>query len=112
MIELGHVVPTPPRLDELRVKAEGKDPAILVELAGELLQFSQTLDKHYDFIRAFEAAGEGIQVLAQTEYAWDRDITLLMDALIAEYLSISHRSRMEPDRKMLAPIAAALAHER
>jgi hypothetical protein len=111
MITLGHVLPTPPRLDELRAKAEGKDPAVLAELADELLSFSQSLDRHYDVVRAFEAAREGIQVLAQTEYAWDHDLTLLMDALVAEYLSISHRSRMPPDRKMLAPIAAALAHE-
>ena len=111
MTHPGRLVQTPPKLDDLRAKAAGKDPSVLVDLAAELLQFSQSLDRHYDFTRAFDAAGEGIAALAQTEYAWDQDLTALMDALVAQYLSISHRSRLEPDRKMLAPIAAALAHE-
>ena len=104
-----YVVQTPAKIDELRAKAAGKDFSALINLAAELLQFSHFLEK-YDFTRAFEAAREGISALAQTEYARDRDLTVLMDALVAQYLSISHRSRIEPDRKMLAPIAVALAH--
>ena len=30
--------------------------------------------------------------------------------IVAQYLSISHRSRLKADRKMLMPIAVALAH--
>lgn len=104
-----HLQP-PPMLDDLRAKAARNDAGACVDLAGALLEFSRALDRHYDFGRAFDAAREGIEVLARTEYPHSRDLTILMDALVAEYLSISHRSRMEPDRKLLAPIATALAH--
>lgn len=103
-------IETPVKVVQLRAKAASKDPAVLSELAGELLEFSRRLDQHYDFARAFDMAREGISVLAHTDYPYSPDLTMLMDALVAQYLSISHRSRLEPDRKMLAPIATALAH--
>lgn len=103
-------VQAPARLDQLRAEVAGGDLAHLAELAGELLQFSQALDRHWDFARAFETAQEGIVALERAAYAEDPEMTILMDALVAQYLSISHRSRMTPDRKLLAPIATALAH--
>lgn len=101
-------IQAPPKLAELRAKAAKGDDSTLVDLASELLQFSQTLDNQDDQPRAFDAAREGIGVLARTEYADDRDLTALMDALVAQYLSIANRSRLAPDRHLLAPIAVAL----
>jgi hypothetical protein len=102
-------IAVPERLAVLRTEAP-TNPSVLRELADNLLQFSRSLDQHGDMNGAFEAARDGIMALARACYAEDEELTVLMDAHVAQYLSISHRSRLKADRKMLMPIAVALAH--
>jgi hypothetical protein len=94
---------------DLQAKAAA-NPAVIPDLAEALLERSRFLDQHDRTNEAFTAAQDGIVALTKTAYDEDHDLTRLMDALVAEYLSAAHRTRLTPDRKLLAPIAVALAH--
>lgn len=78
------------------------------ELAKVLLDLSHAYERRDRLEDALAAARESAVTLSPDFLANPQSLATAMRAVIAQYVALAQRSRVQPDTALLAPIAAAL----
>ena len=96
------------RVEALRAAAPMESAC--VELAQALLTWSYALDRDGRTADAADAAEEAVKTLSPYFLANPAAHADAMNAIVAEYLGTSQRSRRKADMTLIAPLAAPLGH--
>jgi hypothetical protein len=78
------------------------------ELARALLDLSRAYERRDRIEDALAAARESAETLSPDFLAKPQGFVVPMRAIIAQYVGLAQRLRIQPDAALLAPIAAAL----